>query len=71
MTIDNAGPSDASVAATVTDVLPAGFVLAAAPPTINPAGELVTGAVGDTAFTCTVQASDLQVSDGPVVVTFR
>ena len=70
LTIDNAGPSDASVAATVTDVLPAGFVLAAAPPTVNPAsGNSCTGAVGDTAFTCTIQASDLQVADGPVVVT--
>ena len=70
LTIDNAGPSDASVAATVTDVLPAGFTLAAAPPTIVPAaGNSCTGAVGASAFTCTIQASDLQVGDPALVVT--
>jgi uncharacterized repeat protein (TIGR01451 family) len=65
LTVDNHGPADAHVAATVTDVLPSGatFVSVSAP----------TGVDCDTsslpAITCTIPADQLEVADDAVVIS--
>ena len=68
ITVDNLGPSDAGVAATVTDTLPAGvsFVSFGTLPDGVDCTPPVAGV-----FTCTVDASLLQVTDPAVVITLE
>ena len=66
ITVDNLGPSDAGVAATVTDTLPAGVSFVAF--ATLPDGVSCTPPVAGV-FTCTVDASLLEVADPAVVLT--
>ena len=65
--VTNHGDADASAAATVTDVLPAPFVLDASP-AVAPAGVACVGAAP--LLTCTVPAGQLRAGD-VVVITVR
>jgi uncharacterized repeat protein (TIGR01451 family) len=67
LAVDNAGPADAHVDATVVDMLPAGATLVSVTP---PAG-VVCDSSAAPKITCTIPADQLEVSDPAVEIGLR